>query len=111
MDYEVLILSRISEYYHRGAPVREAVVEGLARSGSVITGAVLILLGVFLPGVFSGSPQTQEICIGISAAILLDATVVRLFLVPSFMMLLGRWNWWRPGYNRAEAEKQGDTHI
>ncbi|MGE3728026.1 MAG: MMPL family transporter [Candidatus Sericytochromatia bacterium] len=111
MDYEVLILSRISEYYHRGAPVREAVVEGLARSGSVITGAVLILLGVFLPGVFSGSPQTQEICIGISAAILLDATVVRLFLVPSFMMLLGRWNWWRPGYNKAEAEKRRDKHT
>lgn len=111
MDYEVLILSRISEYYHRGAPVREAVVEGLARSGSVITGAVLILLGVFLPGVFSGSPQTQEICIGISAAILLDATVVRLFLVPSFMMLLGRWNWWRPGYNRAQADNRGDKHI
>jgi putative drug exporter of the RND superfamily len=96
MDYEVLIISRISEYFHQGAGVREAVVEGLARSGSVITGAVLILLGVFIPGIFSSSPQTQEICLGISAAILLDATVVRLFLVPSFMMLLGKWNWWRP---------------
>lgn len=97
MDYEVLILSRISENYHRHGQVREAVIEGLARSGSVITGAVLILLGVFIPGVFSSSPQTQEICLGITAAILLDATVVRLLLVPSFMMLLGRWNWWRPG--------------
>ncbi|PIQ23962.1 hypothetical protein COW36_05435 [bacterium (Candidatus Blackallbacteria) CG17_big_fil_post_rev_8_21_14_2_50_48_46] len=97
MDYEVLILSRISENYHRHGQVREAIVEGLARSGSVITGAVFILLGVFIPGIFSSSPQTQEICLGISAAILLDATVVRLLLVPSFMMLLGRWNWWRPG--------------
>lgn len=97
MDYEVLILSRVSEEYRRSGDVRTAVIEGLARSGSVITGAVLILLGVFLPGCFSSSPQTQEICIGITVAILLDATIVRLFLVPSFMMLLGKWNWWQPG--------------
>jgi RND superfamily putative drug exporter len=97
MDYEVLILSRVSEEYRRHGDVREAVIEGLARSGAVITGAVLILLGVFLPGCFSSSPQIQEICIGITAAILLDATVVRLLLVPSFMMLMGKWNWWRPG--------------
>lgn len=97
MDYEVLILSRVTEEYRRHGDVREALIEGLARSGSVITGAVLILLGVFLPGCFSSSPQTQELCIGITAAILLDATVVRLFLVPSFMMLMGRWNWWQPG--------------
>lgn len=96
MDYEVLILSRVSEEYRRHGNVRQAVIEGLARSGSVITGAVLILLGVFLPGCFSSSPQTQEICIGITLAILLDATIVRLLLVPSFMMLLGRWNWWQP---------------
>jgi len=94
MDYEVLILSRVSEHYHQHGDLREALIEGLARSGSVITGAVLILLGVFLPGVFSSSPQTQEICLGIVAAIVLDATVVRLFLVPSVMMLMGRWNWW-----------------
>ncbi|PKL75819.1 MAG: hypothetical protein CVV27_13400 [Candidatus Melainabacteria bacterium HGW-Melainabacteria-1] len=100
MDYEVLILSRVSEEYHRHRDVREAIIEGLARSGAVITGAVLILLGVFLPGCFSSSPQIQEICIGITAAILLDATVFRLFLVPSFMMLMGKWNWWRPGVAR-----------
>ncbi|MBF2054137.1 MAG: MMPL family transporter [Candidatus Sericytochromatia bacterium] len=94
MDYEVLILSRVSEHYRRCGDVREAVIEGLSRSGSVITGAVLILLGVFLPGVFSSSAQTQEICVGLVVAIVLDATVVRLLLVPSFMLLLGRWNWW-----------------
>lgn len=97
MDYEVLILSRVSEIFFATGAVEEAIVEGLARSGSVISGAVLILIGVFIPGVFSSSPQTQEICIGILAAIVLDATVVRLLLVPSFMALLGRWNWWRPG--------------
>lgn len=96
MDYEVLILSRISEEYHAHKDVTQAVVQGLAHSGGVITGAVLILLGVFVPGAFSSSPQTQEICIGITAAIFLDATVVRLFLVPSFMMLMGKYNWWNP---------------
>lgn len=94
MDYEVLILSRVSEVFRETGDVEHAIVEGLARSGAVITGAVLILLCVFLPGMFSSSPQTQEICIGIAVAIFLDATLVRLFLVPSFMMLLGRWNWW-----------------
>ncbi|PIQ28155.1 hypothetical protein COW36_05045 [bacterium (Candidatus Blackallbacteria) CG17_big_fil_post_rev_8_21_14_2_50_48_46] len=96
MDYEVLILSRISEGYHNHGDVKEAVIEGLARSGAVITGAAIILLGVFLPGVFSASPLVQELSIGISAALILDATLLRLFLVPSFMLLLGRWNWWNP---------------
>lgn len=96
MDYEVLILSRITEAYARTKDLEGAVVEGLSRSGSLITGAALILLGVFATGIFSSSPQTQEICWGISVAILIDATIVRLLLVPSFMVLLGRWNWWLP---------------
>lgn len=96
MDYEVLILSRITEAYQGGMSVKDAVVEGLARSGSVITGAALILLGVFIPGIFSGSPVIKEISIGISAAILLDATILRLLLVPTFMLLMGKWNWWNP---------------
>lgn len=97
MDYEVLILSRISEHYHQNQDVEVAIIEGLSRSSATITGAVLILLGVFLPGMFSSSPQTQEICVGIMAAILLDATIVRLLLVPSFMRWMGHWNWWYPG--------------
>lgn len=96
MDYEVLILSRITEFYRKTGDVNTAVVEGLARSGSVITGAALILLGVFMPGIFSSSPLVKEICIGITGAIFLDATIVRLFLVPSFMLLMGKWNWWNP---------------
>ncbi len=96
MDYEVLILSRISESYENTGDTKTAVVEGLARSGSLITGAVLILLGVFVPGIFSSAPMTKQICVGITSAILIDATVVRLLLVPSFMMLMGKWNWWTP---------------
>lgn len=96
MDYEILILARILEVYHSKADTAYAVTEGLARSGSVITGAALILLGVFIPGIFSQSAALQEICLGITLAILLDATVVRLFLVPSLILIMGRWNWWMP---------------
>ena len=96
MDYEVLILSRISESYEETKNVKSAVVEGLAKSGSVITGAALILLAVFIPGIFSSSPGIKEISIGIISAILIDSTIVRLFLVPSFVVLMGKWNWWNP---------------
>jgi RND superfamily putative drug exporter len=95
MDYEVLILSRITEVYEQSGNVKYAIVEGLARSGNVITGAALILFAVFFPGIFSSSPPTKQICIGISSAVLIDATIVRLMLVPSFMMLMGKWNWYK----------------
>ncbi|MNK73038.1 Membrane protein YdfJ [compost metagenome] len=96
MDYEVLIMSRIQEAYRRGMDLEDAIVEGMSRSGSLITGAVLILLGVFATGIVSSSPQTQEVCLGLSAALILDATVVRFLLVPALMRLMGRWNWWNP---------------
>lgn len=96
MDYEVLILSRITENYKKTGNVKQSVIEGIAKSSSVITGAGLILLSVFIPGIFSSSALVQEICIGITSAILIDTTIVRLVLVPSFMMLMGKWNWWNP---------------
>ncbi|MNR96599.1 Membrane protein YdfJ [compost metagenome] len=96
MDYEILIMSRIQEAYRRGMDLEDAIVEGMSRSGSLITGAVLILLGVFATGIVSSSPQTQEVCLGLSAALVLDATVVRFLLVPALMRLMGRWNWWNP---------------
>jgi RND superfamily putative drug exporter len=96
MDYEVLILSRIDEAWQHSGEVRTAVVEGLSRSSGLITGAALILLGVFAPGIWSRSPVVQELSLGISVTILLDATLVRLLLVPALMMLMGRLNWWHP---------------
>lgn len=104
MDYEVLMLGRIHEHYMEHGKVKPAIIEGLAQSGSLITSAVLILLGVFLPGCFSSSSQTQEICIGIVSAMILDATLVRLFLVPSFMTLMGHWNWW-PHRHRSQPSQ------
>ena len=96
MDYEVLILSRISEAYAATGDVKTAVIEGTARSGSVITGAALIFLSVFFPAVFSNSPAVRELGFGMVSAILIDATLVRLLLVPSFILLMGKWNWWNP---------------
>lgn len=96
MDYEILILSNISEYYEKTKDVKQSIIEGMAKSSQIITGAALILVAVFVPGIFSSSPQIQEICIGISSAVIIDATIVRLLLVPSFMMLMGKWNWWNP---------------
>ncbi|MFN4150801.1 MAG: MMPL family transporter, partial [Candidatus Sericytochromatia bacterium] len=74
MDYEVLILSRITEHYEKTEDLKESIIEGLSKSSSLITGAALILTGVFIPGIFSASPQIKEICIGITTAIFIDAT-------------------------------------
>jgi RND superfamily putative drug exporter len=109
MDYEILIISRIQEAYRRGMDLEAAIVEGMSRSGSLITGAVLILLGVFATGIASSSPQTQEVCLGLSAALVLDATVVRFLLVPALMRLMGRWNWWTPQRRRPCPEEGGSV--
>ncbi|MFN8671433.1 MAG: MMPL family transporter [Candidatus Sericytochromatia bacterium] len=93
MDYEILILSRITEEYHKTKNVQTSIVNGLSKSSSLITGASFILIAVFIPGCLSSSPQIKEICIGMISAIILDATIVRLVMVPSFMMLMGKWNW------------------
>ena len=109
MDYEILIMSRIQEAYHGGKDLEDAIVEGMSRSGSLITGAVLILLGVFATGIASSSPQTQEVCLGLSAALVLDATVVRFLLVPALMRLMGRWNWWTPKWGRSCPQEGGSV--
>lgn len=96
MDYEVLILSRITEAYEALGDPSEAIVQGMAQSGPLITGATLILLAVFLPSLAAPSPPLRELGLGMAAALLLDATLVRLWLVPSFMAVMGAWNWWSP---------------
>jgi uncharacterized membrane protein YdfJ with MMPL/SSD domain len=96
MDYEVFLLSRIRERYAATGDNRRAVAEGLASSARTITSAALIMVVVFLAFVSSGLPGIQRIGIAIAAAIALDATIVRLVLVPAAMELLGKWNWWMP---------------
>ena len=96
MDYEVFLLSRVREEYLGGRDTAGAVTEGLARTARVITAAALIMVAVF--GAFALSPEVflKLIGVGLATAILVDATVVRMVLVPAVMQLLGDRNWWLP---------------
>ncbi len=96
MDYEVFLLSRIRERWSITGDSRTAVAEGLAASGRTITSAALIMTCVFAVFVLTGVPSIQQIGVGCAVAIALDATLVRLVLVPAAMELLGDWNWWLP---------------
>jgi RND superfamily putative drug exporter len=96
MDYEVFLLSRIREAFDATGSTEGAVVTGIGRIGRLITGAALILFLAFVS--MTSGPQTQVKMLGtgLAAGILLDATVVRMLLVPALVVLLGRWNWWLP---------------
>jgi RND superfamily putative drug exporter len=98
MDYEVFLVSRIREAYIATGDTAESVARGLAATGRVITSGALIMVVVFLGFVTDPSPFVQMIGLGLAAAIAIDATVVRLILVPATMTLLGRANWWLPGW-------------
>ncbi len=96
MDYEVFLLGRVREEWERSGDARAAVVAGLASTGRLITAAAAIMIAVFLGFAFEGDLILKQIGAGLAVAILIDATVVRLVLVPAAMALLGRWNWWLP---------------
>jgi RND superfamily putative drug exporter len=96
MDYEVFLLSRIRERYNATGDTQRAVAEGLASSARTISSAALIMVAVFMVFVMTGLPSIQQIGLGNAVAILVDATIVRLALVPAAMKLLGKWNWWTP---------------
>jgi RND superfamily putative drug exporter len=96
MDYEVFLLSRIKEHVDAGETNDVAVRRGLQRSGRVITSAALLMVIVFGCFLVGRTGNTQQIGLGLAAAIAIDATIVRCLLVPATMTLLGRWNWWAP---------------
>ncbi|MEU2347505.1 MMPL family transporter [Modestobacter sp. NPDC049651] len=96
MDYEVFLLSRIREEYDRSGDNSGAVVLGLSRTARVITAAAAIMVCVFGSFVLGSSRELQLFGFGLAAAVLLDATLVRMVLVPAAMELLGRANWWLP---------------
>ena len=98
MDYEVFLLTRIKERYDATRDTRKAVAQGLAASARTISSAALIMVAVFAVFAGTGVPSVKEIGLGLSVAIALDATLVRLVLVPAAMELMGRWNWWLPGW-------------
>ena len=99
MDYEVFLLSRVRERWIETGDSAESVAHGIGASARVITAAAAILAAVFLSFAFFGQERTiKEFGIGMAFAIIVDATVVRLVLVPAFMQLAGNANWWMPAW-------------
>jgi RND superfamily putative drug exporter len=96
MDYGVLLLSRIQEEYRRRPDNAAAVAAGLERTGRIITAAAAIMAAVFFSFALGDLVVVKAIGIGLGLAVVVDATVVRMLLVPATMRLLGRWNWWAP---------------
>lgn len=95
-DYEVFLVSRIREEYDSGFDTREAVARGLGRTARVITAAAAIMVTVFLSVLATPDIAVKEFGLGLAVAVFLDATVVRMVLVPAIMELLGSVNWWLP---------------
>jgi RND superfamily putative drug exporter len=98
MDYEVFLLTQMREHYKASGDATEAVVEGLANTGRVITSAAAIMVCVFTSFVLNGNPLVKEFGVGLAVAIAIDATVVRCLLVPAVMVLLGKRAWLLPSW-------------
>ncbi len=96
MDYEVFLVSRMREEWDNGKSNEDAVAEGLAVTGRLVTAAGLIMFAAFMGFVAGSIVGLQQFGFGLAAAILIDVTIVRALLVPSAMKLFGRWNWWLP---------------
>jgi RND superfamily putative drug exporter len=111
MDYEVLLLSRVQEAYRRTGDNAAAVADGLARTAGVITGAALIMVTVFAAFALAETVTIKSIGVGMALAVALDATIIRVLLVPATMRLLGDWNWWAPGPLGRLAERLGFSHV
>ncbi|GEA88821.1 MMPL family transporter [Cellulomonas cellasea] len=110
MDYEVFLLSRIKELHDAGLPNDEAVRLGLQRSGRIITSAAAIIIVVFAGFVAGKLLVIKEVGFALAVAVLIDATVVRLLLVPATMTILGRANWWAPGFLKRLHARVGLDH-
>ncbi|HEY8292609.1 MAG TPA: MMPL family transporter [Thermomicrobiales bacterium] len=96
MDYEVFIMARMREEYDRTGSTDDAVIEGIGRTGRLVTCAALILTLAFVSMASAPVTEIKMLATGLAAGILLDATVIRALLVPALVSLMGRWNWWLP---------------
>jgi uncharacterized membrane protein YdfJ with MMPL/SSD domain len=96
MDYHVFILTRIREAFDRGMTTEDAVAHGIKSTAGVVTSAALVMVAVFSMFAMSSELQMQQMGIGLAAAVLIDATIIRGVLLPSAMKLLGDRNWWLP---------------
>ena len=109
MDYEVFLLSRVVELHERGYSNDDAVVLGLQRSGRIITSAALLVVVVFSGFVAGQLLVVKQTGVGLVVAVLLDATLVRMLLVPATMTVLGDWNWWAPARLKRWHARYGIT--
>ena len=111
MDYHVFILSRVREAYDRGMTTGDAVAHGIKSTAGVVTSAAIVMVGVF--AIFATLPiiDMKEMGIGLAAAVLIDATIVRAVLLPATMKLLGDWNWYLPTWLEwlPRIEHHGET--
>jgi RND superfamily putative drug exporter len=111
MDYEVLLLSRMQEAYRRTGDNRASVAEGLAQTAGVITGAAMIMVTVFAAFALADVLTIKAIGVGMAIAVFVDATIIRVLLVPATMRLMGNWNWWAPGFMARFADRLGFSHV
>jgi uncharacterized membrane protein YdfJ with MMPL/SSD domain len=113
MDYHVFILSRVRESYDRGLRTEDAAAHGIKTTAGVVTSAAVVMVGAF--AIFATLPiiDMKEMGIGLAAAVLIDATIVRAVLLPATMKLLGDWNWYLPRWlewlPRLEHEPQPEA--
>ncbi len=105
MDYEVFILASVREIWLDSHDIYIAIQVGLKQTSGIITSAALIMISVFMSFAFAGIVETQQLGLGLSLAVFLDATVIRLLCVPSAMVLMGRWNFWWPRFSKANRRR------
>ena len=111
MDYHVFVVSRIREAVGRGVPTREAVADGIAGSAGTVSSAAIVMVGVFSIFATLSTIDMKQLGVGLAAAILLDATIIRAVVLPSLMTLLGPANWWAPRFMRPRGRHAASAAI
>ncbi|WP_285628317.1 MMPL family transporter [Actinoallomurus iriomotensis] len=111
MDYEVFLISRVREEYERTGDTRTAVTHGLARTAKVITAAAAIMIAVFTTSVLGPDVSIKQVGLGMAVAVFIDATIVRMILVPAVMELCGKANWWMPGGRAPKTTSAAQAEV
>lgn len=111
MDYEVFLISRVREEYERTGDTRMAVTSGLARTAKVITAAAAIMIAVFTTSLLGPDVAIKQIGLGMAVAVFIDATIIRMILVPAVMELCGKANWWMPGRRAPKATSTPQAEV